>query len=57
MPIETYLSTASLAKRWEMNPKTLRNWRSLKYGPQAVKFLPRRVLYPMSAVLEWEQRT
>jgi hypothetical protein len=51
---DCYLSTNELAARWRMSPHTLRNWRSMKYGPVAKKFPPARVLYPMSAILDWE---
>ncbi len=51
-----YLTTAELAARWRMSPKTLYHWRQKAYGPAAAKFLPRRVLYSMTAILEWESR-
>lgn len=56
MTTPAYITTHELAERWRMSPTTLAHWRSIKYGPQAVKFPPRRVLYPMTAVLEWESK-
>lgn len=54
---ECYLSTSELAARWRMSIVTLKKWRARKYGPAWKKFPPRRVLYPMSNILEWESRT
>lgn len=54
---EVYLSTAELAARWRKSTVTLKRWRGNAYGPAWKKFPPRTVLYPMTAILEWESRT
>lgn len=51
-----YLSTKELALRWKKSTVTLKKWRAKNYGPAWTKFQPRTVLYPMSAILEWESR-
>ena len=53
---DCYLSTNELAQRWRKSPVTLKKWRAKNYGPSWVKFPPRTLLYPMSAVIEWESR-
>ena len=54
---DCYLSTNELAARWRKAPVTLKKWRGKNYGPAWTKFPPHTVLYPMSAILEWESRT
>lgn len=57
---EPRLTTAELAKRWDMNPGTLRNWRSSGKGPRFVTLGRRRkgknppVRYRLADVVEYE---
>lgn len=57
---EPRLTTAELAKRWGMNPGTLRNWRSEGKGPRFVTLGRKRkgknppVRYRLSDVVEYE---
>jgi hypothetical protein len=52
------LTTKELAKRWDLSPGTLENWRSMERGPQYVKrpFGKVRVVYLMKDVIEYESR-
>lgn len=49
-----FLSSAELAKRWNLHIVTLANWRAQKRGPAFVK-LGTRVLYPLDGVKKYEQ--
>jgi hypothetical protein len=50
-----FLSSAELAKRWNLHVVTLANWRVQKRGPAFVK-LGAKVLYPLDGVLKYEQK-
>jgi hypothetical protein len=52
---ERNLTPAEVVKRWRetVNEETLAAWRSRNYGPRWIK-PGRNVLYPESAILEWE---
>jgi predicted DNA-binding transcriptional regulator AlpA len=43
-----------LAQRWQLSPRTLRNWRYLGTGPRAIK-VGRSALYPEAEILKWER--
>jgi hypothetical protein len=55
-PAVVKLTTAELAKRWGMAPRTLANWRSAGTGPAFEKTPGTResIRYPLPAVLEFE---
>lgn len=55
MAIDCYIDTKELAARWRKSPVTLKQWRWKNYGPRWTTVPPRRVLYPLSAVIAWEQ--
>lgn len=58
-----FLTVTALAKRWGMSHRTLDNWRYNKgpdgkpapKGPAFIK-VGAKVLYPLEAVEQWEQR-
>lgn len=50
-----FLSSAELAKRWNLHVVTLANWRAQKRGPAFVK-LGTKVRYRMEDVLNYEQQ-
>jgi hypothetical protein len=54
---ETYLTPDELVSRYRglINTRTLANWRHVGEGPAFLK-AGGKVLYPMSAVLEYEAR-
>ena len=52
---ELHLTTEELAARWHMAKGTLSNWRNAGDGPAYIK-LGKRILYPMSAVIDFERR-
>jgi predicted DNA-binding transcriptional regulator AlpA len=49
------LSTAQLARRWDVSPGTLRNWRVAGKGPKWIK-IGNLVRYRLSEVQKWEAR-
>ena len=51
----SHLNEMELAKRWEMSHRTLQRWRMDGRGPTYLK-LGKRVVYPMSVILEYERR-
>lgn len=55
-PAVTFLTPYQLHKRWggAISPKTLANWRAKNIGPRWQK-VGGRVVYPLNAVLEYEQ--
>lgn len=48
-----YLTTTQLAERWQLDYRTLANWRTQRKGPKFLRF-GSRVRYPMEAVIEYE---
>jgi hypothetical protein len=56
MNAETYLTPNELAARYKgaITVRTLANWRSTGNGPRFTK-VGGRVLYPVSAVQDWEK--
>ncbi|MEI7669979.1 MAG: DNA-binding protein [Pseudomonadota bacterium] len=54
---ETYLTDKEVAERWKgvVRIGTLSNWRVKGTGPHYIK-IGRSVLYPLSVIVEWEQR-
>lgn len=42
------------AQLLDVSAKTLRNWRSLRTGPQFIKRPNRRVSYRLDAIAQWE---
>lgn len=50
-----WLTTAELAKRWRLTPRTLERWRAECFGPVWHEFRG-RVLYPLDDVLAYEAR-
>jgi len=57
MTVKIYLTPAELIERWAgavSHTQTLANWRNEGRGPVYVK-IERKVLYPVSAVEEYEQ--
>ncbi|MBF0108713.1 MAG: DNA-binding protein [Magnetococcales bacterium] len=49
-----FIDQHSLANRWGMATKTLRNWRYMKYGPGFIK-IGKKVLYSMNDVVAFER--
>ena len=49
-----HLTTAELARRWRMSPRTLERWRAQRQGPAWFR-LHGRVLYPAGGVLAYEK--
>ena len=49
------LTPDQLAARWKMTEKTLANERALGIGPDYIRISARRVVYPLDAVLAWEE--
>lgn len=49
-----YLTTKQLADRWQVNHRTLQNWRVLKKGPRALKLENGMVRYAVSDILTYE---
>jgi len=52
------LTTKQLAKRWGLEPQTIRSWRLKGYGPQYVRLGDRkrgRVVYRLEDIQAWEQ--
>lgn len=52
-----YLTPAELVDRYKaaITVRTLANWRSIGEGPSYTK-IGGRVLYPLDAVINWEQK-
>lgn len=49
------LTTAELAKRWDLSEGTLRNWRSQGKGPPSVRLgKGGPVRYALEVVIKWE---
>jgi hypothetical protein len=51
------LTTGQLAQRWNMQPKTIYNWRIAKKGPPFIKVGGGRngkVLYRLDDIVKWE---
>lgn len=51
---ELYMTPAELAERWSVHLGTLANRRSKRLPPRFVK-LDKHVIYPLSAILEFER--
>lgn len=51
----TVFTTAELAKRWNVNPGTLDNWRSKGVGPKFAK-LNHQVVYTQQEIRRLEKR-
>lgn len=49
-----YLTPATLAKRWELSPRTLERWRMDGHGPYFMK-LGGQVRYPLDEVENFER--
>lgn len=50
-----HLTAPELATRLHTAQQTLAHWRNKRIGPPYLKF-GRRVLYPVAAVEDWEQK-
>lgn len=48
------VNESTAAALMDTSPKTLRNWRSLRTGPQFIKRPNRRVSYRLDAIAAWE---
>lgn len=48
------LTEANLSARWQIPPKTLRNWRSLRKGPPWVQIGAGHVRYRLTDILAFE---
>lgn len=48
-------STIELARRWNMNPGTLRNWRTAGKGPKFIR-IGATIRYRASDVKKWEAK-
>lgn len=48
------VTESTAAALMDTSPKTLRNWRSLRTGPQFIKRPNRRVSYRLDAIAAWE---
>jgi hypothetical protein len=55
---ETFLTTADLAKRWQISANTLRNWRFRGIGPRYFKPSGERgkALYRLDVIEAWEEK-
>jgi len=56
---QTMLTTDDLARRWDMNPKSLITWRCVRKGPPFVKlgkYRGAKVLYKLTDIMEYEKR-
>jgi hypothetical protein len=51
---DAYLTTAQLAERWHLRPKTLANWRSMGKGPPYIR-VGARALYPAEGIHAFEK--
>ncbi|MBV7701912.1 helix-turn-helix domain-containing protein [Nocardia nova] len=51
---DEHLTPPQLAKRWDMSPQSLAQWRYLGRGPAYIK-IGTKVLYPFADVLEYER--
>jgi len=51
----THLTILQLAARWDLDPKTLEKWRGQRKGPDFIKLGRKKVLYPLTSVLAFEQ--
>lgn len=49
----TFLTTEEVARRWKMNPGTLRNWRSADKGPKYVQ-MGTSIRYHLEDIKAWE---
>ena len=52
--MKTMITTHDLAERWNMNPKTLDQWRSKRIGPKWVRIGGKKILYRMKDILAYE---
>ncbi len=49
------LTTEDLAHRWSMAVGTLENWRQDGTGPRYVKLGKKKIVYRLSAIVEYER--
>lgn len=49
------ITTSELATRWNVNVKTLEQWRAKKKGPPCVRIGNKKILYRFKDVLEYEK--
>lgn len=52
---EIHLTPTEVAIAWRLHVGTLRNWRAAGAGPDYIKLSDKDVIYPLSAILQYER--